>query len=179
MKIYELRKKRILFAIVLLFALDIFDRLTKALAQKILMGQDDAILIPGVLQLHYLENRGAAFSMLQGQQWFFYVITVAFSAVIIYFLHRIALTKRQFPLYVTLVFLLAGALGNFYDRLFQGYVIDFIYFSLIDFPVFNVADIYVTLSVIVLIVLVLFVYKGDELEHKSDDGGNSEGIPNK
>lgn len=74
----------------------------------------------------------------------------------------------MFPLYVTLVVLLAGALGNFYDRLFQGYVIDFIYFSLIDFPVFNVADIYVTLSVIVLIVMVLFVYKGDELERSSE-----------
>ena len=89
--------------------------------------------------------------------------------MIIYFLHRTKLTKRVFPLYATLVVLLAGALGNFYDRLIQGYVIDFIYFSLIDFPVFNVADIYVTLSVIVLIVMVLFVYKGDELEESSKD----------
>ena len=169
MKIYESRGKRVVFTIVFLFLLILLDRLTKVAAQGALMGKEDYILLPGVLQLHYLENRGAAFSILQGQRWFFFVITVAFSAVIIYFLHRTKLTKRVFPLYATLVVLLAGALRNFYDRLIQGYVIDFIYFSLIDFPVFNVADIYVTLSVIVLIVMVLFVYKGDELEESSKD----------
>ncbi len=168
MKKYESRKKRVIFTIILLFLLILLDRLTKVAAQGTLMGKEDCILIPGVLQLHYLENRGAAFSILQGQRWFFFAITAAFSIVIICFLHRTKLTKRMFPLYVTLVVLLAGALGNFYDRLFQGYVIDFIYFSLIDFPVFNVADIYVTLSVIVLIVMVLFVYKGDELERSSE-----------
>ncbi|MEE3480646.1 MAG: signal peptidase II [Lachnospiraceae bacterium] len=171
MKIYESRRKRFVFTIVLLFLLILLDRVTKVTAQTALMNQDDYILIPGVLQLHYLENRGAAFSMLQGQRCFFFIITAVFAAVIIYFLHRCRLSKHAFPLYVTLVVLLAGALGNFYDRLFQGYVIDFIYFSLIDFPVFNVADIYVTLSVIVLIVMVLFVYKGDELDDKKESKG--------
>lgn len=59
---------------------------------------------------------------------------------------------------------MAGALGNFIDRTLQGYVIDFFYFKWINFPIFNVADIYVTTAVILLLVLVLFYYKEEELD---------------
>lgn len=68
MKKYESRKKRVIFTIILLFLLILLDRLTKVAAQGTLMGKEDCILIPGVLQLHYLENRGATFSILQGQR---------------------------------------------------------------------------------------------------------------
>ena len=64
---------------------------------------------------------------------------------------------------ITLVFLLSGAIGNFIDRMIRGFVVDFFYFSLIDFPIFNVADIYVTVSFVVLAVLILFVYKEEDL----------------
>ena len=66
-------------------------------------------------------------------------------------------------MHLILIFLIAGAIGNFIDRILYHYVIDFIYFSLINFPVFNVADIYVTCSVFVLFILILFVYSEDEL----------------
>ena len=59
--------------------------------------------------------------------------------------------------------IVAGAMGNIIDRIRNGFVVDFIYFSLIDFPVFNVADIYVTCSAIALIVLFLFIYKEDDI----------------
>lgn len=57
-----------------------------------------------------------------------------------------------------MVLLAAGGLGNFIDRLFLGYVRDFLYFKLIDFPVFNVADSYVTIGLVILIILIMFVY---------------------
>lgn len=60
------------------------------------------------------------------------------------------------------ILLAAGAIGNFIDRVRFGYVRDFIYFKIINFPVFNVADCYVTVSVIIFIILILFVYKNED-----------------
>ena len=147
--------------IVLLGALD---ALTKQLAVRLLQGQDDVILIPGVLQLHYLENTGAAFGILRGQMWIFYVLTAVVCFGIVFVLLHLPPERKFTPLGVVLVFLLAGAFGNFVDRIRLHYVVDFIYFSLIDFPVFNVADIYVTCSVFVLILLLLFYYDDADLE---------------
>ena len=66
------------------------------------------------------------------------------------------------PVYITCILLAAGAIGNFIDRVRFGYVRDFIYFKIINFPVFNVADCYVTVSVIIFIILILFVYKNED-----------------
>ena len=65
------------------------------------------------------------------------------------------------------IFLSAGAVGNLIDRLFRGFVVDFIYFKIIHFPVFNVADIYVTVSSVLLICLLFFYYKEDDFEFLS------------
>ena len=70
--------------------------------------------------------------------------------------------KKYLPISIACVFILGGALGNLIDRVRLGYVVDFLYFKLIDFPVFNVADIYVTVSVIVLILLMIFKYRSNE-----------------
>ena len=72
------------------------------------------------------------------------------------------------PLLITCTLLVSGAAGNFIDRVRFGYVRDFIYFKLINFPVFNVADCYVTVSVVLLIILILFVYKEDDFEFFKD-----------
>lgn len=149
------------------------DQLTKHLAVLYLKGQAPKVLIPGILELQYLENRGAAFSMLQGQQWFFYILTAVFLTGVFLFLHRLPDTRRMLPLRLAVLFLSAGAIGNFIDRLLHRYVVDFIYVSCIDFPVFNVADICVTLSVAALILLVLFYYKDDDL---SFAGGHRPGV---
>ena len=139
------------------------DQLTKHLAVLYLRGQEPLVLIPGVLELFYLENNGAAFSLLRGKQWFFYILTVVFLAVVAAVLRKMPDTRRMRPMRISLLFLTAGAIGNFIDRVLHKYVVDFIYFSLIDFPVFNVADICVTLSVTALVVLVLFYYKDSDL----------------
>ena len=67
-------------------------------------------------------------------------------------------------LHISLILIAAGAIGNLIDRVRLGYVVDFFYFSLINFPVFNVADIYVTVSSFYLVILLLFVYKESDLE---------------
>jgi signal peptidase II len=153
-----------LFLVILAAALVLFDQLTKYLAVKYLKGNEPFVLISNVLELHYLENTGAAFSMLEGQQWFLYIITAAFLIVAIFCLSRLMRDRKFNPIIICITVLCAGAVGNFIDRVVHHYVVDFIYFSIINFPIFNVADIYVTLGVIVLICLVLFKYKDDDFK---------------
>ena len=107
---------------------------------------------------------GAAFGMLQGQKVFFVLIAVTILAVIVYVLLKTPYQKMYTKLHISLIFIASGAIGNLIDRLKFGYVVDFLYFSLINFPVFNVADICVTLSSIYLVFLLVFVYKESDLE---------------
>lgn len=148
--------------IIYMAVLVIFDQITKLIARTTLSAGDIDI-IPGVLQLHLLYNTGAAFSILTGKTIVFYVLTPVIAAVIIYFFIRLPFVKKYLPMAFVLTSLVAGAAGNYIDRLVFSKVTDFIYFSIINFPVFNVADIYVTISVIVLLVLILFYYKDEEL----------------
>lgn len=154
--------------IILVAVLVLADQLTKYLAVVHLKGQAPLVLIRGVLELYYLENQGAAFSMLQNQQVFFYVLTIIFLVLAGWFLAKVPSTAKYTPLRISLLVLCAGAVGNLIDRIVHKYVVDFIYFVIIDFPVFNVADIYVTLGVIVLICLVLFHYKENDLRAITD-----------
>lgn len=149
-------KAIILFAV--LVALDI---MTKIWAENALR-EKPIVLINGVFELRYLENRGAAFGLLQNQRTFFIILTVVFLAAMIYIYTRIPNESRYLALRLLVVIVSAGAFGNFYDRLTLTYVRDFLYFSLIDFPIFNVADIYVTCSAVVFFVLVVFVYKEED-----------------
>ena len=138
------------------------DQWTKYLAVCFLKGKEAIILIPGVLQLQYLENRGAAFGILQNKQWIFWILTAVFLIIALWFYRKVPKNRHYLPLILSVDILVAGAIGNFIDRISQQYVVDFIYFSLIDFPIFNVADIYVTLSVIALILLIFFHYKEED-----------------
>ena len=153
------RSTRFLTACVLFAVLVFLDQYTKYLASAFLRPKGAILLIPGVLELRYLENRGAAFGILQNRQWVF--IVFAFACIIIcgVILYRLAAAGRHAASRVCLAFLAAGAAGNLIDRRSHGYVIDFIYFSLIHFPIFNLADVYVSLSTVALVVLVIFFYK--------------------
>ena len=154
---------RLLLYLVFVAVLVAFDQLMKYLAVIKLKGQEPFVMIPGVLELRYLENQGAAFSMFQNRQVMFYILTAVFLVVAIWFLCRIPKVVKFRPLIICLLVLSAGAVGNLIDRVLHQYVVDFIYFSIIDFPIFNVADIYVTLSVTFLIILILFHYKEEDL----------------
>lgn len=140
----------------------LLDLQTKAAAVRALQGKPPIILVNGVLELLYVQNTGAAFSLLENAQWLFILIAVAAVLLISVFLIRLPKTKRYQPLHILLTFISAGAVGNLIDRIQLGYVRDFIYFSIIDFPVFNVADIYVTVSTALLVILVLFYYREED-----------------
>lgn len=145
-----------------------FDQATKGLAVRFLKGQEPFVIWDGVFELRYLENRGAAFGMLQGHQTFFLFTGLLVFAAALYFFRHVSADRKFFPIRMIAVFILAGALGNMADRLRLSYVVDFFYFRLIDFPIFNVADIYVSVGTAILAVLILFYYKEEELNRLLD-----------
>ena len=147
---------------ILMVILTLLDQWTKSLVVHHLKDQSDIILIPGIFRLHYLENRGAAFGILQNQRIVFVILTIIYLAAVFWFLHRCPKTGRYTLLHIIASVLTAGALGNFIDRLRLGYVVDFFYFSLINFPVFNVADCYVCVAAVLLIYCLLFRYKEED-----------------
>lgn len=146
----------------LIFFLLLLDQGTKYFAIRYLKGNPGFTLIKNVLTFRYLENRGMAFGLLQDQVLFLVLICIVFFVGIIYFFIKIPATVYYSPLLFTAVVVFTGAVGNFIDRVFRGFVVDFIYFSLIDFPIFNVADIYVTCGIVVLIFLIFFRYKDED-----------------
>lgn len=108
--------------------------------------------IPGLMNLTNLHNDGAAWSILEGQQWFFYLITLA-AVVVLAYLMRQWHTNRWKMIALSLI--MAGALGNFIDRVHQHYVVDMFELLPINFPVFNVADSCLTVGVIALVIIIL------------------------
>ncbi len=164
MKKEQSRPVHYFIAIIAVSAGVLFDQWTKLLVLTHLKGHDSYIVIKNVFELEYLENRGAAFGMLQGKQFFFIFCVALIAFFSIYFYRTVPMTKHFLPLRICAVFILAGAFGNMIDRVIRHYVVDFFYFSLIDFPIFNVADIYVTVSAFGLIILLLFYYKEEDLE---------------
>lgn len=162
-------KKHIqIFSLIIILILE--DQLTKLWALAELRGSEGISVITGIFELQYLENRGAAFGILQNHQVLFLLITVLAAVLLTYIYARIPDEKKYIPLRICYVLLMAGAFGNMIDRAFRGYVVDFFYFKLIDFPIFNVADIYVTVTMVLLMGLILFYYKEEDLEFLSRKG---------
>lgn len=134
-------------------ALIVIDQLVKAyVVQNIAIGEIKS-WIPNLVSLTYLQNRGAAFSMLQDQQWFFALITFVVMGVAVWYLHKHI--EDSWWLVTGLVLIIAGGLGNFIDRVSQGFVVDMFHLDFINFAIFNVADSYLTVGVVVLLLAML------------------------
>lgn len=138
------------------------DQYTKFLSETHLAGKPSIVLIQGMLELKYLENTGMAFGLLAGKKMFFLLICMLFFLLGIYLFFRIPKERYYLPLLLILFLMLSGAVGNFIDRAWRGYVVDFIYFSLIDFPIFNLADVYVVCGSILLILFVCLKYHEED-----------------
>lgn len=108
--------------------------------------------LPGILALTNLRNNGAAWSLMEGKQWFFAVVSVIAIIALIYLMHRFS-NQRWMEISLSLIF--AGTIGNFIDRLRFGYVVDMFELLPVNFPVFNIADTCLTVGVLILIVIVL------------------------
>lgn len=145
----------------------------------ILVGMDQAIkyltlislepvgnidIINGFFSLTYVENRGAAFGMLQGGKWLFIVLTVIVCLVLFVYYSKLAEENKLLIVRVSIVLICAGAIGNAIDRIFRGFVVDMLNFNILgyDFPVFNFADICVCVGAFLLVVGIMFFDKSKE-----------------
>lgn len=142
--------------VALIGSLVALDQYLKVWAAAALQAGDIA-LIPNVLILHYTANTGAAFSMLQGRVEILAAISGALVVAGFYMLFFQSRGSRLLRLAFSLM--IAGGIGNLIDRAFRGYVIDYLYFKPINFPVFNLADSCVSVGVALLAVYVLFIYR--------------------
>ena len=156
------KKKYLICAVITVLGI-VLDRISKIAAVDKL--SDKSVeLIKGVLEFRLLYNTGAAWSFMNNNTWALTVISVILSAILIFLIIRIPDRPKMTSLTVLLSFILSGAIGNMIDRITEQKVTDFIYFKLINFPVFNVADIWVSCSTVVLIILILFYYKDEDFE---------------
>ena len=141
--------KTVFFILALLVAF--FDQLIKLLvAGKMLPGQSIP-LIPSILHLTYVKNIGAAFGLFRSQRYMLIVIGVAVILAVMYFQRRVE--TKEYLIQTALAFILGGSFGNIIDRIFRGYVVDFIDFRF--WPVFNLADIMINLGIFLLLLRIL------------------------
>lgn len=133
------------------------DQLTKWLAVLSLKNAEATTIIPKLLGFTYVENTGAAFGILQGQRWLFLILTGAVMVAILALL-LFGKFRKHLIFNISATLIVAGGLGNFIDRLIHGYVVDFIQVLFFEFPVFNVADCYVVIGSVLLLVFFLFMY---------------------
>lgn len=141
----------------------IIDQLTKFLIKKNFRLYEKKVIIKNFFNLTYVENRGAAWGIFNGNYWFLIITTVVALAFILWFIFRMEEYKKIDIISYSM--LIAGIMGNFIDRLVRGYVIDFFDFKIFNyyFPVFNIADILIVVSVIIMVIC---CFRGDESENK-------------
>lgn len=156
-----MRKIRHLIYLLLLIGID---QLTKLFALNQLKDQEPITIIPNVLKLYYHENTGAVWGIMSDKTSLLAIISIVILTFMVFIYFKIPNSKKYSYMQLILVFITAGAIGNLIDRIFRQFVVDFIYFELIDFPIFNVADMYITVSAFFLVVLGLFYYKDEDFE---------------
>ena len=142
-----MKKKQTLTGILVMILAIALDQLTKQWAVAALKGKESL-----VLEFSYLENTGAAFGSFRGLQIPLILVTLVIIVFVVYKLVTLPDNKRFYPIRMCGVFLISGAVGNLIDRVMNRYVVDFIYFVPIDFPKFNVADCYITVSTVILLI---------------------------
>jgi len=143
----------------------IFDQITKAMASQYLFLHDPVAIVPG-FNLTLMHNVGAAFSILSQaagwQRWFFIILAIIISMIIIVWLVRLSADKRWIACGLALI--LGGAIGNLLDRVMLGYVVDFIdvYYQHWHWPAFNIADSAITVGAVMLIIDAIWFTAADE-----------------
>lgn len=149
---------RVLVFIILILFIIALDQVSKLAAIKFLMDQKPYVIIRDHFELRYVENYGAAFGILQQRRLFFLIITsIVILALIIYFyknFDNLSIISK-----ISISFFIGGAIGNFIDRLRLGYVVDFLRVNIFkgyDFPVFNIADMFIVVGTILIVYVVIF-----------------------
>ncbi|MDF2943567.1 MAG: hypothetical protein K0S01_2425 [Herbinix sp.] len=154
-------KQRIKHLILFLVLIGI-DQAVKFWVKATIMDNDPIVIIPKILNLDYHQNSGAVWGIMSGKVSFLKILTFFILLFIVYLYFKIPKDKKYNPLKIISVFILAGAVGNLIDRIYLGYVVDFIYFEIINFPLFNIADSYLTVSSVLLFLFAIFYYKEED-----------------
>ena len=149
---------QLFFYVLFVFGIVIADQISKLLVVANIGLFEKVPFIPGILRLTYTQNTGAAFSALEGMQWLFVVVFLILTAALLweYFKARMSFTKFE---RFCLAAIYGGGLGNVIDRVRLGYVVDMIETEFIEFPVFNVADCFITCGCIALLTSLIFFNK--------------------
>lgn len=151
----EVEMKKRLLGLALVLGLLLVDQASKLCAVHFLQGKPSQPIIPGVFELKYIQNTGSAFGLFAQSGHLVVVLTLLLAAFLVFLYFKMPLTREYRMYRVFMLVLVAGGLGNIIDRFTRGFVVDFFYFSLIDFPVFNVADCYITVTAVCLFVYCL------------------------
>ena len=155
--------KILIIPIIIIALLTAIDQFSKFYIRTSFKLSESHEVIKGVFAITYIQNKGAAWGIMQGQRIFFLILTTVIILFAAFVLYNIFGNHKYIMLTITLIILISGAIGNMIDRFKYGYVVDFFDFKLIDFPIFNVADIYVTCSMILIFILLMFVYKDEDI----------------
>lgn len=139
----------------------IIDQITKwNIVQNFELYQEK-VIVPGFFSLFYIQNEGAAWGIFQGKMIFFYLVTLIVVGYLVYMFQQ---EKNKTKLVgISFALILSGAIGNFIDRLLNGYVVDMFRLDFINFPIFNVADVCLTVGVVLMLIHVLFFEKEEKL----------------
>jgi len=159
-----------MFWIIISVLLIVIDQLSKLYFLNNQLLYNGYVIIDKFFYLTYLENRGAAFGIFQDGRWFFIITTIFASGVMVWYFIK----NNNFLLRVSLMLIVSGGIGNLIDRVFRGFVVDFLDFYPFgyDFPIFNFADICVTVGVFLFVIYIIFVYK------ELDDENTLSGVNN-
>ncbi len=154
-----------MFVGIIVVSVVLLDILTKYLTVQLLLPLGhDVVFIPHVIDFSYVENRGAAFGMFADSRWVFMLLSVVLMFALVMFMK---FSKINHPLFlISVAMILGGGAGNMIDRVFLGYVVDFIKTTFIDFPVFNIADCAVVIGTCLLAVYIVFFDKN--MNNKTD-----------
>ena len=139
---------------ILAVLLTAIDQITKYIAVEKLNGGSSVEFIKGVINFTYVENRGVAFGMFQGMHYLFVPLGLIAAALCVWYMH-ISLKKKQRFKVIAVAMIVSGAIGNIIDKIFRGFVVDFIDAVFIDFPVFNFADICITVGAVVAAICIM------------------------
>lgn len=156
----------IIYGILLTIMLVFLDQISKYVIFATIGLGNPVPVVDGFFRLYGVYNTGAAFSMLNDHSWILLLISIISSIAIAYFMKDFSLKRR--PLYsIAIVLILSGCIGNMIDRMFNSYqVYDFIELEFVNFAIFNIADCYLTVGVIIMAVFLLFFEQKDPITLK-------------
>jgi len=161
------RDKALVIFLIIVLAILVLDRVTKIIAIEQLTDNPPIAFLPLLLDFALVYNTGGAFGIFEGAGTLFVIVAIV--AVLVILIYLLRAKQLYLPIVLALALIAGGALGNAYDRAVDGAVPDFIHTLFIEFPVFNIADMALTVGEIGLLVVVAFYWFGQSKQKETDE----------